>query len=144
MPALRAQAELEFVQALANPEYLHYLAQHRYFDDPAFISYLEYLRYWREHPYCLYVAFPHCLRMLELLQTASFVDALKRADFKDHLFNQQHWHWKYRATEPLDLQALLGPDHAFGDAEGDVDALADASVNASNASPLAPGHAAPT
>ena len=125
------------MQALANPEYLHYLAQHRYFDDPSFISYLEYLRYWREHPYCLYIAFPHCLRMLELLGSASFVDALKRADFKEHLFNQQHWHWKYRATEPLDLQALLGL--------GDAVALAGAVASASNAPALlAPGPGAPS
>ena len=86
------QAELEFVQALASPEYLHCtperalpclparlashtdrargadLAQHRYLDDPRFIAYLGYLQYWRRPPYCTYLVFPHCLRMLELLQ----------------------------------------------------------------------------
>ena len=30
----RFETELEFVQALANPEYLHHLAQNLYFDDP--------------------------------------------------------------------------------------------------------------
>mmetsp|Transcript_39498 Transcript_39498/g.65504 ORF Transcript_39498/g.65504 Transcript_39498/m.65504 type:complete len:110 (-) Transcript_39498:109-438(-) len=93
----RFEAELEFVQALANPEYLHYLAQNRYFDDDAFVRYLCYLQYWREPRYCRYLVFPHCLRMLELLQTASFRSALKRSDFKDIVFRQQHWHWKYRA-----------------------------------------------
>ena len=41
----RFEAELEFVQALANPEYLHHLAQNLYFDDPDFRAYLEYLQY---------------------------------------------------------------------------------------------------
>ncbi|KAK3033216.1 hypothetical protein RJ639_033096 [Escallonia herrerae] len=37
--------ELEFVQCLANPTYIHYLAQNRYFEDEAFIGYLKYLMY---------------------------------------------------------------------------------------------------
>ncbi len=44
------------------------LAQHRYLDDPRFVAYLGYLQYWRRPPYCTYLVFPHCLRMLELLQ----------------------------------------------------------------------------
>ena len=48
----RFETELEFVQALANPEYLHFLAQNLYFDDPAFRDYLVYLQYWREPRYC--------------------------------------------------------------------------------------------
>lgn len=108
---VRFEAELEFVQSLANPEYLHYLAQHRYFDDEDFVSYLQYLNYWRERPYCLYLVFPHCLRMLELLQTdAKFVEMLKRADFKDHVFTQQHYHWRYRAMEPVAATATESAD----------------------------------
>ena len=96
----RFEAELEFVQALANAEYLHFLAQNLYFDDPDFRDYLEYLQYWRELPYCLHIVFPHCLRMLELLvHDDGFVDALKRADFKDYIFQQQFSHWRYRATK---------------------------------------------
>ena len=96
----RFKAELEFVQGLANPEYLHYLAQNRYFDDEDFVGYLAYLRYWQELPFCTYLTFPHCLRMLELLQKPSFRSALKRADFKDELHAQQRWHWMYRAAPP--------------------------------------------
>lgn len=96
---LRFETELEFVQALANPEYLHHLAQNRYFEDPSFVEYLDYLQYWRDLPYCLYITFPHCLHMLELLQTDEFCSMLKRADYKDHVFNQQHWHWRQRAME---------------------------------------------
>lgn len=97
----RFEAELEFVQALANPEYLHHLAQNRYLDDPDFLAFLEYLQYWREPRYCKYLQFPHCLRMLELLDNEAFRTALKRADFKDMVLTQQHGHWKQRAlAEP--------------------------------------------
>ena len=73
------------------------LAQHRYLDEDSFVDYLDYLQYWREPQYCKYILFPHCLRMLELLQHASFREALKREDFKTMIFNQQNWHWRFRA-----------------------------------------------
>ena len=74
----RLTAELEFVQLLANPQYLQCehpptvhprpydilktkltlnpsppsdLAQNNYFADPAFVSYLEYLLYWKRPEY---------------------------------------------------------------------------------------------
>ena len=72
------------------------LAQNRYLEDPAFVEYLDYLQYWREQRYCKFIKFPQCLRMLELLQEASFRTALKRADFKDAMASQQHWHWRHR------------------------------------------------
>lgn len=81
------------------------LAQNRYFDDPAFVSYLNYLQYWRELPYCSYLVFPHCLSMLDLLQYSSFRSALKRADFKEVIFQQQHWHWKFRVGQGEDAGA---------------------------------------
>ena len=31
--------ELEFVQSLANMKYLNYLAQNKYFEDPAFVRF---------------------------------------------------------------------------------------------------------
>lgn len=96
----RFEEELEFVQALANPEYLHYLAQNRFFDDPAFVEYLDYLQYWRDQPYCLYIAFPHSLKMLELLQGEPFRSRMKYPDFKDHVSQQQHWHWRWRVEVP--------------------------------------------
>ena len=40
----RLLIELEFVQNLANPTYLHYLAQNKYLDDEAFMAFLEYLQ----------------------------------------------------------------------------------------------------
>ncbi|XP_076670292.1 mediator complex subunit 31 isoform X3 [Andrena cerasifolii] len=45
---LRFQVELEFVQCLANPNYLNFLAQRGYFKDATFVNYLKYLLYWKE------------------------------------------------------------------------------------------------
>ncbi len=75
------------------------MAQNRYFDDPAFVNYLGYLQYWAELPYCLHLTFPHCLRMLELLQVERFRASLKHPDFKEHIFQQQYQHWRYRNEE---------------------------------------------
>ena len=36
--------------------------------------------------------------MLELLQQPSFRAALKRADFKEMVFRQQHYAWRYRSN----------------------------------------------
>ena len=41
---VRFIAELEFVQCLANPNYICFLAQHGYFKKPEFINYMEYLK----------------------------------------------------------------------------------------------------
>ena len=41
---VRFIAELEFVQCLANPNYICFLAQNGYFKKPEFINYMEYLK----------------------------------------------------------------------------------------------------
>ncbi|KAF6773731.1 hypothetical protein AHF37_06713 [Paragonimus kellicotti] len=51
----RFQIELEFVQCLANPSYLNFLAQQGCFEKPAFVNYLQYLRYWKEPTYSRYL-----------------------------------------------------------------------------------------
>lgn len=51
----RFELELEFVQSLANPYYLHSLAQQNILDQPAFVNYLEYLQYWREKDYARFI-----------------------------------------------------------------------------------------
>lgn len=53
----RFQMELEFVQCLANPQYLQFLAQQRIFKDPAFINYLSYLTYWQQPKYAKYIVY---------------------------------------------------------------------------------------
>ncbi|CAN8252397.1 unnamed protein product [Cochlearia groenlandica] len=68
--------ELEFMQCLANPTYIHYLAQNRYFEDEAFIAYLKYLQYWQQPEYIKFIMYPHCLYFLELLQNPNFRTAM--------------------------------------------------------------------
>jgi len=64
--------ELEFVESLANAEYLQYLADQRLLDAPAFVAYLAYLQYWRTPAYIRYIQYPHALLFLELLQAPAF------------------------------------------------------------------------
>ena len=53
----RFELELEFVQSLANPFYLHSLAQQNILEQPAFINYLEYLQYFRKKDYARFIQF---------------------------------------------------------------------------------------
>ena len=69
---IRFQIELEFVQCLGNPNYLHFLAQRGYFKDSCFVNYLKYLQYWKEPKYVHFIKYPVCLHFLELLQHEAF------------------------------------------------------------------------
>ena len=66
----RFELELEFVQALANPFYLHSLAQQGIFSQPTFVNYLEYLLYWKEKEYARFIQWvllsPHLLADVKL------------------------------------------------------------------------------
>ncbi|XP_021321548.1 mediator of RNA polymerase II transcription subunit 31 isoform X1 [Sorghum bicolor] len=86
--------ELEFVQCLANPTYIHYLAQNRYFEDEAFIGYLKYLKYWQRPEYIKHIMYPHCLFFLELLQNANFRNAMAHPTNKELAHRQQYFFWK--------------------------------------------------
>ncbi|KAL2324455.1 hypothetical protein Fmac_023513 [Flemingia macrophylla] len=86
--------ELEFVQCLANPTYIHYLAQNRYFEDEAFIGYLKYLQYWQRPEYIKFIMYPHCLYFLELLQNANFRNAMAHPVNKELAHRQQFYFWK--------------------------------------------------
>ena len=103
--------ERAFIEALANVNYLHHLAQNRHLDQPAFAQTLRYLHYWKQPRYARHIRYPQCLAFLELLDDADFRAALKRADYADFLCQQQHAAWRGRATElraeHLRLEALL-------------------------------------
>ncbi|KAI8995913.1 mediator complex, subunit Med31, partial [Gaertneriomyces semiglobifer] len=90
----RFQLELEFVQCLANPQYLQFLAQQQYFSDPAFLNYLAYLQYWRRPEYAKHLIYPYCLRILELLQYAPFRAACASADTVKFIHSKEFWHWR--------------------------------------------------
>uniref|UniRef100_A0A7N0RG16 Mediator of RNA polymerase II transcription subunit 31 n=1 Tax=Kalanchoe fedtschenkoi TaxID=63787 RepID=A0A7N0RG16_KALFE len=86
--------ELEFVQCLANPTYIHYLAQNRFFEDEAFIGYLKYLQYWHRPEYVKFIIYPHCLFFLDMLQNANFRNAMMHPANKELAHRQQFYFWK--------------------------------------------------
>ena len=45
-------------------------------DDPAFIAYLEYLRYWEQPQYAKFVHYPHAFYFLEQLRRPEFRKAM--------------------------------------------------------------------
>lgn len=70
----RFELELEFVQSLANPFYLHSLAQQNILEQPAFINYLEYLQYWREKDYARFLQFVY--NVLEITPLDAVLQAI--------------------------------------------------------------------
>ena len=63
----------QFVQALANPFYLNYLASQKILQDPCFVEYLKYLQYFTTPEYVKYLSYPGpTLKALELLQQERF------------------------------------------------------------------------
>ncbi|KAJ3926128.1 MAG: SOH1-domain-containing protein [Lentinula lateritia] len=91
----RFELELEFVQALANPFYLHSLAQQNILEQPTFINFLKYLLYFKEKDCARFIHYPHALHHLELLQHAQFRTAMKKDEmFREYLNQQQFEHWR--------------------------------------------------
>ncbi|KAI9747509.1 MAG: hypothetical protein M1815_004146 [Lichina confinis] len=69
----RFELELEFVQSLANPNYLNHLAATQMFDDPCFVAYLDYLQYFTRPEYTKFLTYPlPTLKALQLLQQKRF------------------------------------------------------------------------
>ena len=73
--------DLEFVQCLANPNYLKYLSDKGYLDDNRFINYLKYLLYFKKEEYMKYITFERCLLFLDLLQYKEFREQLKQNNY---------------------------------------------------------------
>jgi len=90
----RFELELEFVQALANPFYLHSLAQQGILYQPAFINYLKYLLYWKEKDYARFILYPHALHHLELLQHEEFRSKIMKDEWRESLNQKQFDHWR--------------------------------------------------
>ncbi|EPZ35587.1 Mediator complex, subunit Med31 domain-containing protein [Rozella allomycis CSF55] len=95
--------ELEFLQCLANPAYLNYLAQEGYLEKPTFRNYLKYLTYWKKPEYSRFIQYPHALYFLDKLNEApdEMAAYLKRPEAITLLHQQQYFHWlNYRKTRP--------------------------------------------
>lgn len=90
----RWEVELEFVQSLANIQYVNWLAQNDYLSDPAFINYLKYLNYWKDAKYAKYVVYPNCLHILTLLQSEEFRKSIVNPQLINSLMNDMVKRWQ--------------------------------------------------
>ncbi|XP_054716063.1 mediator of RNA polymerase II transcription subunit 31-like [Uloborus diversus] len=109
---LRFQIELEFIQCLANPNYLNFLAQRSYLKDKAFIAYLKYLQYWKRSEYAKYIKYPICLYFLELLQYEHFRREISNAQCAKFIDDQLILHWQHytrKRTRFLQSQPEVAP-----------------------------------
>ena len=95
----RFLTELEFVQCLANPQYLQFLAQSNILEQESFVNYLHYLTYFQTPKYAKYVVYPYCLQILDLLLTKEFRTALKYADTCNFIHTRQYKHWEAYRNE---------------------------------------------
>ncbi|KAL4223619.1 Mediator of RNA polymerase II transcription subunit 31 [Mactra antiquata] len=108
---LRFQTELEFVQCLANPNYLNFLAQRGYFKETNFTNYLKYLLYWKEPKYAKYLKYPQSLHFLELLQYEQFRKELANQQCAKFIDDQQLLHWQHYQRKRMKLLSDQA-DHA--------------------------------
>ena len=63
-------------------------------DDPAFIAYLEYLRYWEQPQYAKFVHYPHAFFFLEQLRRPEFRKAMANPRLAEQAHAHQFWHWQ--------------------------------------------------
>ena len=96
--------ELEFVQCLANPCYLEFLANQKYFEDPSFLNYLKYLLYWCQPQYAKWIKYPTALHFLKLLQRPDFRAYLSRSQNIQNIIIQLDLFSAYYRRNRLDIQ----------------------------------------
>lgn len=121
----RFEVELEFVQSLANIQYVTYLAtqQNNIFRDVRFKNYLKYLEYWSRPPYAQCVVYPNALFVLKLINTFLEQHAVpsqdKPGELLDNvdelpkflqlhgpqLMNEMVYRWGGNAQEPVKEEA---------------------------------------
>ncbi|KAI0675082.1 SOH1 family protein [Trametes maxima] len=104
----RFELELEFVQSLANPFYLHSLAQQGILNQPAFVNFLKYLMYWKDKDYARFILYPHALHHLELLQHAQFRTEIGKDEWREYLNQKQFDHWR-TWRDPSRIQTAPAP-----------------------------------
>jgi mediator of RNA polymerase II transcription subunit 31 len=117
----RFALELEFIQCLANADYLHWLALNKYLEDPAFLAFLRYLKYWRQPEYARFILYPQSLAMLELLEKPEVRREVARGPYKDFLHEQQLLQWRYYLNNRRKFLSAAGP--AGGDWESVLHAV---------------------
>ncbi|WVR06646.1 hypothetical protein IAU60_003678 [Kwoniella sp. DSM 27419] len=120
---VRFQSELEFVQCLAHPQYLHELSTQGYFAKPAFLKYLRYLEYWKEPNYVRFITYPTSLAYLSLLQTELFRARLGDMGFIAELMrvgSKHHETWRVEKP-PADKQVDIESKEEIVHADVDED-----------------------
>jgi mediator of RNA polymerase II transcription subunit 31 len=165
LPDNRFALELEFVQSLASPAYLHFLAtNHTTADgislllDSQFKAFLRYLQdTWTRPEYSRYVVYPHAFFFLDLLiNNDAFCRELAQVPFRNFCHQQQYYAWQNRFStlygtgekHEHDHQNQIGNDNQNGvakiEGEGAAPATAAAAAAAINGNPIAPASAAPS
>jgi mediator of RNA polymerase II transcription subunit 31 len=106
LPENRFELELEFVQALASPAYLHFLATTKteegdrlLLQEPAFQAYLRYLfQTWSKPEYSRFLSYPHALYFLELIieKPSVIVKEWTLPQFRNFCHQQQFLAWQHR------------------------------------------------
>jgi mediator of RNA polymerase II transcription subunit 31 len=99
--------ELEFLQCLANPDYVQWLAAQGYLEDSAFLDFLKYLRYWRKPPHIYHVVYPQGLRMLEMLLDPSVRCRMHLLDARALLMTQMMGKWAASTEVSAELDAAV-------------------------------------
>jgi mediator of RNA polymerase II transcription subunit 31 len=98
----RFLVELEFVQSLANPDYLAHLCRQGVFEQASFRNYLRYLLYWKSPEYIGFIRYPQCLFFLDMLtqrdETNVYhaIQAIRRN--RTLIAEQQLRHWKLQGA----------------------------------------------
>ncbi|KAF8950367.1 hypothetical protein BGZ52_002778 [Haplosporangium bisporale] len=117
----RFQIELEFVQCLANPWYLHNLAQQGYFGQDAFVRYLDYLQYFRKPEYAKFIMYVFTRNGTQQKQGngttkgtgkkhKSFREQLAKQDTATYVHERQYYHWQYLRNQDKVVRMEIAPD----------------------------------
>ena len=128
----RFELELEFLQSLASPAYLHYLATQGYYQDKQFLKFLNYLKYWKRPEYAKYITYPHCLYFLDLLcENETFRKELVHVPFRDFVHQQQFYNWQYRSRVLYGTEEMKNDDEnkESGGGEDNKEGLVEAKQN---------------
>jgi mediator of RNA polymerase II transcription subunit 31 len=117
LPSNRFELELEFIQSLASPAYIHFLATWRengetvILQDPQFKEFLRYLqRTWTQPEYSRFLSYPHALYFLELLiEKPAVLKEWTLPAYRNFCHQQQFLAWQHRHTH-LYGRGLKKPD----------------------------------
>ncbi|CAE7353717.1 URH2 [Symbiodinium sp. KB8] len=111
----RFAEELEFVQCLANPSYVMWLASQGFLGDTGFAHFLDYLCYWRRPQYVRYITYPASLAMLDLLRDPAVRGRLQRKDAESFLSSNLLHAWGKVKEVRLGPEADLAGTEAVED-----------------------------